>query len=435
MKLRRGASEMTWLLALLTQVPGMTGEATFTGQEELLDQVVAVVGTEAITLAELDRVFMVYATQLPPGISENAARKRILEELVNQKLLYYEAKADTTIRVTPDEIDQAINQQMEALKSQMGEVEFARQLAAEGMTEQDLRSAVRENVEVSIYIQKLVDQRIRPNIVITQDEVKKFYDENKDSIAVEPASYRLAHILIRIEPSGPAEQEAYTKAKGLYKQVIAGVDFADLASRYSDDRQTAGQGGQLGWFPKEYLTPDIMKELDGLKPGEVSKPLRGETGYHIFQLLDRRQDAYFLRHILVNVIPEKTDSSKAMTKANRVINLAKTGKSFSDLARTYSDDPTTKELGGDLGWIPEAIMTPEILGSVKDAKAGDIVGPVPTPFGYSIIKLSDKKDKVIHPYEEISEVVKNYLYQIRIQEELDKLLERIKQRVYVEIRL
>ena len=426
---------MAWLLALLAQAPVITGSATLTGQEELLDQVVAVVGAEAITLAELDRVFMVYAAQLPPGISEDAARKRILEELVNQKLLYYEAKADTSIKVTSDEIDQAINQQMDALKNQMGEEEFVRQLAAEGMTEQDLRAAVRENVEVSLYIQKLVDQRIRPNIVVTQDEVKKFYDENKDSIAVEPASYRLAHILIRIDPSGPAEQDAYTKAKGLYKQLIGGADFADLASRYSDDRQTASQGGQLGWFPKEYLTPDITKELDGLKPGEVSKPVRGETGYHIFQLLDRRQDAYFLRHILVNVIPEKADSSKAMTKAKRVINLAKTGKSFSELARTYSEDPTTKELGGDLGWIPENIMTPEILGAVKDAKAGDIVGPVPTPFGYSIIKVTDRKDKLIHPYEEISNVVRNYLYQVRIQEELDKLLERIKQRVYVEIRL
>ncbi len=426
---------MTWMLALLSQATGMTGGATLTGQEELLDQVVAVVGTEPITLAELERVFMVYAAQLPPGISEDAARKRILEELVNQKLLYFEARADTSIKVTQDEINQAINQQMDALKKQMGAEEFARQLSAEGMTEDQLRSAVRENVETSLYIQKLVDYRIKPNIVITQDEVRKFYDENKDSIAVEPASYRLAHILIRIVPSGPAEQEAYAKAKGLYKQIIAGADFAEMASRYSDDRQTASQGGQLGWFPKGYLTPDITKELDGLRPGEISKPLRGETGYHIFQLLDRKQDAYFLRHILINVIPEKADSSKAVSKAKRVINLAKTGKSFSELARTYSDDPTTKELGGDLGWIPENIMTPEMLTVVKEAKAGDIVGPVPTPFGYSVMKVADKKDRIIHPYEEIADMVKNYLYQVKVQEELDKLLERIKQRVYVEIRL
>ena len=80
-------------------------------------------------------------------------------------------------------------------------------------------------------------------------------------------------------------------------------------------------------------------------------------------------------------------------------------------------------------------MTPEMIAVVKDAKVGDILGPVPTPFGYSVIKLSDKKEKVIHPYEEIADVVKNYLYQVRVQEELDKLLERIKQRVYVEIRL
>ncbi len=423
------------MLALFSQATGMTGGATLTGQEELLNQVVAVVGTRPITLAELERVFMVYAAQLPPGINEDAARKRILEELVNQKLLYIEAKADTSIKVTQEEINQAISQQMDALKKQMGAEEFARQLAAEGMTEEQLRSAVRENVETSLYIQKLVDLRIKPNIVITQDEARKFYDEKKDSIAVEPASYRLSHILIRIVPSGPAEQEAYSKAKSLYKQIVAGADFAEMASRYSDDRQTASQGGQLGWFPKDYLTPEIVKELNNLRPGEVSKPLRGETGYHIFQLLDRRQDAYFLRHILVNVIPERSDSSKAVSKANRVINLAKSGKSFSELAKIYSDDPTTKELGGDLGWIPENIMTPEMVTVIKDAKVGDIVGPVPTPFGYSIMKVSDRKDRVLHPYEEMADVVKNYLYQVRVQEELDKLLERIKQRVYVEIRL
>jgi len=426
---------MTWFLAILAQVSGMSGEAKIAGVEELLDRVVAVVGTEPITLAELEGVFMVYAAQLPPGISEDAARRRILEELVNQKLLYYEAKADTSIKVTPDEVNQAIKQQMDALKAQMGPEEFARQLAAEGMTEQDLTSAVKENVEISLYIQKLVDQRIKPNIIVTQDEAKKFYDEKRDSIAVEPASYRLAHILIRIEPSAPAEQEAYTKAKGLYRQIVGGADFSDIASRYSDDKQTASQGGQLGWFPKAYLPPDITKELEALKPGEVSKPLRGETGYHIFQLLDKRQDAYLLRHILINVIPEKSDSSKAKAKANRVMNLAKSGKNFSDLARVYSDDPTTKELGGDLGRIPENIMTPEILGAVKDAKAGDIVGPVPTPLGYSIIKVTEKTEQVVHPYEEIADQVKNYLYQMKIQEELNKLLERIKQRVYVEIRL
>ncbi|MGB9589413.1 MAG: peptidylprolyl isomerase [candidate division WOR-3 bacterium] len=426
---------MTWFLALLSQATGLVGGATLTGQEELLNQVVAVVGTEAITLADLDRVFMIYAGQLPPGISEDTARKRILEELVNQKLLYLEAKADTSIKVTQEEVNQAINKQMDAIKKQIGAEEFARQLAAEGMTEDQLRSAVRDNVEISIYIQKLVDYRIKPNIVITQDEVRKFYDEHKDSIAVEPASYRLSHVLIRIIPSGPAEQEAYTKAKALYKQIVTGADFADIASRYSDDRETASRGGQLGWFPKNYLPPEITKELDALRPGEVSKPLRGETGYHIFQILDKRQDAYFLRHILINVMPEKADSATAKNKANRVFNLAKSGKSFSDLAKTYSDDPTNKELGGDLGWVSENIMTPEMIAVVKDAKVGDILGPVPTPFGYSVIKLSDKKEKVIHPYEEIADVVKNYLYQVRVQEELDKLLERIKQRVYVEIRL
>jgi len=427
---------MTWFLALLSQVSGMTGEATIVGQEELLDRVVAVVGTEAITLAELNTtVFMLYGTQLPPGITQDAARRRILEELINQELLYQEAKADTSIKVTPEEVNQAIKQQMDALKTKMGPEEFARQLAAEGMTEQDLTSVLRENVEVSLYIQKLIDRRIKPNIVVTQEEVRKFYEENKDSIAVEPASYRLSHILIRIEPSGPAEQEAYGKAKGLYRQIMAGADFADIASRYSDDQQTASQGGQLGWYPKAYLPPEITKELDALRPGEVSKPLRGETGYHIFQILDRRQGAYLLRHILINVIPEKADSSKARTKANRVMNLAKSGKSFSELARIYSDDPTTKELGGDLGRIPENVMTPEILSAIKDANVGDIVGPVPTPSGYSIIKITDKTEQVIHPYEEVSEYIRNYLYQMKVQEELNKLLDRIKQRVYVEIRL
>ncbi|MEO0191784.1 MAG: peptidylprolyl isomerase [candidate division WOR-3 bacterium] len=426
---------MSWLMMLFAQTTAFSGSATPVGQEELLDQVVAIVGTEPITLGQLEVLFIIYAEQLPPGINKDAARRRILEEMVNQKLLYYEAKADTAIKVTQEEIDQAIDQQLRAIKKEMGEEEFARQLAMEGLTEERLRVFVRGNIEVSLYIQKLVDLRIKPNIIITQDEARRFYDENKDSIAVEPASYRLSHILIRIEPSGPAEQEAYNKAKGISKQLVGGADFAEMAFRYSDDRETAPAGGMLGWVPRLYLSPDVLRELDALRPGEISKPLRGETGYHIFQLLDRRGDALMLRHILVNVVPEKADSSAAMMKVKKVMNLAKGGKNFADLARAYSADPDAKEMGGDLGWIPEDMMTQEMIAALRDAKPGDIVGPIPSPLGYSIVKVSDKKDKVVHSYEEIADRVKNYLYQKRVQEELDKLLERIKQRVYVEIRL
>ncbi len=427
---------MTWLsLFLLAQTqttPPGTGPVV--GQEELLDRVVAIVGDEPITMAELENMFMVYAAQLPPGTDETEAKKRILEEMINQKLLYIQAKSDTEIVVTPEEIDQALNQQIEGVKQQLGQEAFEAQLKAEGITEEQLPDLLRENVKMSLYIQKLIELRIKPNIVITTDEVKAYYDAHKDSVAVEPAQYRLSHILVRIEASGPAEQEAYNKAKGIYKQLLAGADFADMAARYSDDRQTATKGGEIGWMPVNYLSPDIAKALAKLEPGGLTKPVRGELGYHIFQMINKRPDAYYLRHIVVNVQPEKADSARAMRTVKKILKLSKTRK-FSDLAKKYSQDPTTKELGGDLGWIPENAMTPEILEAVKDAKPGDVVGPVNTPLGYTVIKVDDKKEKVVHPFEDVSEFIKAMLYQQKVQEKLDQLIERIKTRVYVETRL
>jgi peptidyl-prolyl cis-trans isomerase SurA len=99
----------------------------------------------------------------------------------------------------------------------------------------------------------------------------------------------------------PAEKQALQKAKGMYRQLQSGADFESLARLHSDDSRSAARGGNLGIARSGQIVPAYEKTALSLKPGEISKPVWTEFGFHIIQLLERNEEAYKSRHILILV--------------------------------------------------------------------------------------------------------------------------------------
>jgi peptidyl-prolyl cis-trans isomerase SurA len=402
-------------------------------QLDTVDRIVAVVGNRAFWMSEVDEIALVYGGAM--GITPDKFgefRKAVLEELVNMELLYLKVRQDTTIKVSDQEINQALDQQINILMGNLKKEEFEERLKEAGLTVDYLREYYRDFVRRNLYIQKFVEMKVKPNIKVSDEEVMNFYKIYKDSLK-QPDEYKIAVISFIVKPSASEEQEYYRRAKNIYDRLKKGEDFSRLALRMSDDRESAQNGGNLGVIPKNALPPDFIKEIEKTPVGGITKPLRGPQGYHIFKVLGKQDDSYLLAHILVKVKPSQKAKNNVMARARRVANLAKAGQDFSKLARTYSEDPISRENGGDIGWVSEAVLPKNLAESLRNAKVGDIIGPIESPDGLTIniFKVLDKREGKEPTYEE----VRNVVLVRKIDERLKKLIEDAKKEFYYKINL
>ncbi|MCC6012168.1 peptidylprolyl isomerase [Candidatus Caldipriscus sp.] len=402
-------------------------------QLDTVDRIVAVVGDRAFWMSEVDEIALIYGGAM--GITPDKLgefRKAVLEELVNMELLYLKVRQDTTIKVSDQEINQALDQQINVLMGKLKKEEFEERLKEAGLTVDYLREYYRDFVQRNLYIQKFVEMKVKPNIKVSDEEVMNFYKTYKDSLK-QPDEYKIAVISFIVKPSASEEQEYYRRAKNIYERLKKGEDFSRLALQMSDDRESAQNGGNLGVIPKNALPPDFINEIEKTPVGGITKPLRGPQGYHIFKVLGKQDDSYLLAHILVKVKPSQKAKDNVMARAKRVANLAKAGQDFSKLARTYSEDPISRENGGDIGWVSEVVLPKNLAESLRNAKVGDIVGPIESPDGLTIniFKVLDKRGGKEPTYEEIRNVVLSR----KIDEQLKKLIEDAKKEFYYKINL
>ena len=136
---------------------------------------------------------------------------------------------------------------------------------------------------------KLLDQEITPTVSVQDKDIKVFYDQNLERFK-ESDSIRASHILIAIPPNASAtdKQQARAKADAVLKKVQNGADFAQLARTESQDRGSAENGGDLGFFGKGQMVPPFEAAAFNLKPGEVSPIVETQSGFHIIKQQEQR---------------------------------------------------------------------------------------------------------------------------------------------------
>ncbi len=413
----------------------LLGPSLALAQEGFEDKVVAVVGDEVILQSELDASFDFYSAQFSvPDDKKTELRQEILEQMINDKLLLIEARKDTSISVSDEEVEAAVDQYVDELRQSMGNDEFEARLSKEGLTLEQLRERFRGRMRDQLYVQKLVDTRLRPKINVTPDEVRKFYDAKRDSMPESPTLIRLSHILETVKTSEDRWKETQERAQSVYEAILGGQNFETLALRFSDDRVTADMGGDLGYVTRNDLPDEIANVVFALEPGDVSPPLKGDFGYHIFKCEAKEGNASRLKHILVSVRPTSEDSAAARRRIEELLQEIRNGASFSALAAEYSDDPNSRPFGGDLGWIPLSELPEALRNAVDSMSVGEFKGPVLSEFGYHILRLDDRKESGIPTFEEVRDELTQLLYSRKLQEELDELLGRLREEVYVEIK-
>ncbi|TGE37325.1 foldase [Desulfosporosinus fructosivorans] len=189
-----------------------------------------------------------------------------LDTLIQQSIIKQESEKQN-IQVSEADIDKELATVKATFDS---EEAFNQALETNALTLDDLR----KNIVTNIQILRLLEA----NKPITEEEIKQYFETNKDSLAV-AEEVNASHILV-------ATEELATEVKA---KIAAGEDFADLAKQYSTDESTKDLGGNLGFFAKGEMVQEFEEVAFSLEVGLVSDPVKTEYGYHIIKIEDKKE--------------------------------------------------------------------------------------------------------------------------------------------------
>lgn len=264
---------------------------------------------------------------------------------------------------------------------------------------------------------------------VVKPELKKLYERKKEEV-------RASHILLILQEKPTPEDSisAYLKADTIIKRLENGEDFGLLAEQYSQDRTVRQNKGDLYYFTAGMTVDEFEDAVYNLKVGEFTdKPIRTMFGLHIVKLTDRKPRVQSIRasHILIqdkrDSLGRLIDSIETYQKALDIYNRAKSGEDFSSLTTQFSEDPGTKQNGGDLGYFDRRRMAQQFDSAVFPLRVGDITGPVRTQYGWHIIKKTD--EKAIEPYEKELESLKTeYKRTKKFKDDYQQYVEMLKEK-------
>lgn len=252
---------------------------------ELKDPV-AVVNGENISKEELDKALNEAAQASGIQPSELTADQKmegyrqILDDLITDKLI---TKAAVDITVTDEEVESEIAK----LRAQFPtEEEFVAQLTAVGQTPEKVATALQKLIQQ----RKWVESQIGDSANVTDADIAKFYEENKQEFE-QPEQVKASHILFLTKPDDTEEvsNAQLAKAKEAAAKAKKGGDFAALAKEMSEEPGASESGGDLGFFSKDRMVPEFSEAAFQLKTGDISEPVRTQFGWHVIKVEDKKE--------------------------------------------------------------------------------------------------------------------------------------------------
>jgi peptidyl-prolyl cis-trans isomerase SurA len=361
---------------------GLSAFQYVNAQQKVLDETVAEVGGHPIYLSDIESQYLQAKSQGAAGTGTQL-RCAILEELLFQKLLLYQAEIDS-VKVTDEEVSQNIDNKIRYSIQQFGSQQKLEEFYGKSLVEikAEFHDPIREQLLAS-----QVESKIVENIKITPSEARTFFNSiAKDSIPIIPTMYEIAHIIKQPQLSAEELQAAREKISGIRDRIVKGEKtFAALAYLYSEDPGSATKSGELGFFGHGQMMPEFEAAAFNLKnKGDISEIIKTKFGYHVLQLIERRGEMVNVRHILIVPKVSPVDLARASSILDSVAMLIqKDSLTFEKAALRFSDDPS-KINGGviinpesNTARFPADQMDPKIFFVIDKLKVGEISSVVP----------------------------------------------------------
>lgn len=246
----------------------------------------AVVNGEIITLAQYDETLAIYKkmyeaqygvdvwkTEMEPGVTFlDYLNKNVLENMIFEKTIMQEA-AKNKVVISDEDLAAKFTEYKSYFideKGQPNEDKYNEFLTNNGMSEEYLKNSLK----VDATIQQFIDGYIT-SLNITDDELKTYYEANKEKFVTVNAS----HILVK----------SIEEAQDILAQLYAGADFAELAKEKSIDTSNSANGGDLGYFGKGEMVPAFEEVAFSLEPGAISGVVKTDFGFHIIKVNDKKE--------------------------------------------------------------------------------------------------------------------------------------------------
>jgi len=411
------------------------GLCTYAESQTVIDRIAAVVGKEIITLSDLNLTIQSMAMQNRIDPNGPGLRDKVLDGMINEKLILAQAIEDSVV-VTNDEVTDRLDRQIKMLIQQAGSEQRLEE--AYNMPITRMKRDFRELIRNQLMVEKIRQTR-QASISVTRREVEEFYDAHRDSLPTIPKEYELSHIFIKPKPDTSVIQAVLAKATLVRDSILAGGDFSAFAKRYSTDPGSASAGGDLGWFRRGVFEKEFEEAAFSLKDSEISMPIRTTYGYHVIQLVERRGESVHTRHILFSIQQSKADDDSTIAQLERLRVRALAGESFTALARQYSEDQETKDVGGDLGKIGVDQIEASFLDVLKPMKPGEISGPVKVPigtsYGYHIVWVRSISQEHAMNLNDDYRRLEQFALQFKVNDNFQKWVEEMKKNIYWEKKL
>jgi len=398
-----------------------------------IDSIVALVDDDVVLRSELDLAIKGIVDRirsqggdLPP---KHLLEKQVLERLIVRRLQLQRA-FQTGIRVSDADIDQSLL--MLAQQNQITLMQLRQVIENDGEDFAEFRQNIGE---------EMMTERLRQRVINSMDPITDTeIDILLASDRFQGGEYNISHILIAL-PDGATPQQISmqeSKANNVHQQLEEGLDFASAAISYSGS-QEALEGGLVGWRDLNSVPVVFSDAIRNLRAGQFTVPIRSPAGFHIIRVNDYRDQSqvmateFHARHIMIET-NDLIGPRQAMEQIREIRQKLVDGEDFAELAKENSDDVSSANLGGDMGWfVPQSYgeRMEQTLSAMQD---GAISEPFQTENGWHIIERLGMREKDVTE-ESLRNAARNNLQQQKMDIEVERFLQQMRDEAFVEIRL
>lgn len=424
----------------------MLGRNDVQAQNNVIDEVVWIVGDEAIYKSEVEEARQ---DALLRGVRWQGDPYCIIpEQIAVTKLFLNQAELDS-IYVSDDQVLSNVDMYMQELTANFGGVEKMEELY--GMSESQIRAKVFEQRQTEMIAQK-VREKIVGNVKVTPAEVRRFVrDMPADDIPFIPTQVEVQ--IITVEPVIPQEEIDAVKAdlRSYTERINSGeAQFSTLARLYSEDQASARLGGECGFMGRGEIVPEFAAVAFNLTdPTKISKIVETEYGFHIIQLIEKLGDRVNVRHILRKPKVSQESLMESLAKLDTIADNIRSGKNtFEYYVEHVSADKDTRNNKGLMVYTPENSYTNisrfELQGLPQDVAkvvADMHIGEVSEPFIYqmngkevcAIVKLKSKVNGHKATVGDDFQILSDLVLQEKRSQALEKWVREKQRTTYVKI--
>jgi peptidyl-prolyl cis-trans isomerase SurA len=414
------------------------------GGAETADRIIAIVGNKPILLSEVDELLasrMQQQNMTPPSDTAqlNPLRRQLIQELIDLELLYQIALTDTTVKVTDEQVNAAVDEQVRNVRRRyQSDQQYRADLQKTGFFSPEeyrrwLTETQRKELVRNQYLDRLRGGGKLKAVIPTDRELRAAYEAERGR-QKRPETVSFKQVVISPVPSPAAKARALAQADSILTELRKGGDFETAAKRFSMDPASKEQGGSLGWFRRGQMDTKFEDVAFMLKPGVISNPVETVYGYHLIQVERVQPAEVSARHILI--MPEITaaDRDTAEALATRVKAMLEAGANIDSLARAYSDPLEEKEVRD----IPADKLLPAYTEAFKDIPAGGFtpVFKLESPADevrskFAVAMVTDRQAAGEFRYEDIKDRLRG---QLGDQMAIRRYLDRLRAASYVDVR-